>query len=134
MSHQLPAALLVASIAILTTPACDEASPDVDGLALASPEGAAPDADDVSFREPGPPAALYITTYQGADIYRAGFKSIVDNCWKHGNPRLTCTLSWYKPDKEKDEQVVGIGCSMVASTAFLSCHRDIFLQNGGKAL
>ncbi len=137
MNRTILAAALCA--AALSIPACDDADTvervDIDGLAIASPEGLAPDADAVDFREPGPPSALYVTEWDGGKIRRAGFKQIIDNCWKHGDPVLTCTLSWYDPDTSTaGTQVVGIGCSMVASQGFLDCHKALFLQNGGKPL
>lgn len=135
--NRLPVALMAAvlTISLSTITACDDQAPDVDGLVIASPGGLEPDLDAVGFREPGPPHAVYVTEWNGGKIRREGFKAIVDNCVKHGDPALTCTLSWYDPDTSTaGGQVVGIGCSMVASDAFVDCHRQLFLQNGGQGL
>lgn len=136
--------LAAACAAALSTFACDEPT-DVDAseslacaepsLPLAPPPGVSLEAsvDDISFREPGPPSAIYVTKWGGLDIRRAGFKSIVDSCTKYGDPKLTCTLSWYDPDTSVDgNQVVGLGCSMEASAALLACYSGMFKQNGGK--
>ena len=117
--------------------ACDDVDPDtaVDGLLLASPEGVEPaEVDEVSFREPGPPAALYITTLGNQPIHKAQFEALVNSCWKHGDPPLTCTLSWYKPDKTQPTFVLGLGCSEMATFAIMDCYRTLFLGNGGQAL
>lgn len=129
------AAIVIVSTSTLT--ACDDQtdSPDVEGLVIASPDNLEPDADVVSFREPGPPSAIYVTQWGGKSINRAGFKSIIDSCTKYGDPKLTCTLSWYDPDTSvAGDQVVGLGCSMMASQALLTCYSGMFKQNGGKDL
>ena len=138
MSHQLPAALMAACLIVIpaTLTACDGAdveSPDLDGLVLASPDGAEP--ADVSFREPGPANGIYITKWKGQEIRRDQFVLMVKSCFKYGDPKLTCTFSWYDPDTSTgDDHVVGLGCSAKASTAYVGCFLDLFNQNGGTPL
>lgn len=137
--------LAVACAAALSTIACDESTDDSTeslactepSLPLAPPPGVSLEAsvDDISFREPGPPSAIYVTEWQGAEIHRAQFAAITKACLKHGDPQLTCTLSWYDPDTSTaDGQVVGIGCSAVVTAGYVNCYRDLFLQYGGQEI
>lgn len=128
----------VFALSLLSTlTACDVQDPGYDlQLGLAPPPDApAPGEGAIDFREQGPPAALYITTVGGKPIHKAEFASLVNACWKVGDPPLTCTLSWYQPDVTvSTEFVLGLGCSEVASQAILDCYRTLFKNNGGKAI
>lgn len=129
----LAAALCAA--AALSTIACDETEPiSVDGLALASPEGLAPNADVVDFREPGPPSAIYITKMGQKYIRRSNVKTLIDQCAQQVDPPQTCTLSWYQPDTTKPDFVLGLGCSMLATWPLFKCYHDAFMAYGAQGI
>lgn len=87
---------------------------------------------EIRVREQGPPAGIYITSYNAAAIFRATFATIVLSPGaKAPNPAQTCTLSWYQPDLSKDEMVLGLGCSMLAPSKLWDNYRATFVANNG---
>lgn len=135
--------LAAACAAALFTIACDESTDDsteslacaAASLPLAPPPGTElPEPGDVSFREQGPPAALYVTEWQDKTINRAVAKQIIDACVKQIDPPQTCTLSWYQPDTTKPTFVMGLGCSMLATIPLLDCYRTKFLANDAQGI
>ena len=148
--HKMLSILALAALTLSFTPACHaepdaqdnaaEGCPAVDGsepvvaaarLVFAAPEGAPPPAE-YTFREQGPPAGLYTSTYGGAPIKRASVVKLIQTATQAGlpDPAQTCTLSWYSPDTTKSEMVLGLGCSMMAPGKLWEHYKAIFVAEG----
>ena len=148
--HKMLSILALAALTLSLPPACDaepdaqdnaaEECPAVDGsepfvaaerLAFAAPEGAPPPAE-YTFREQGPPAGLYTSTYGGVPIKRASVVKLIQTATQAGlpDPAQTCTLSWYSPDTTKSEMVLGLGCSMMAPGKLWEHYKTIFVAEG----
>ena len=86
-------------------------------------------ASGISFRDQGPPAGLYITTWNGGPIKRAEFVAAIKACNKQSNPPATLTLSWYQPDTSKQVRVMGLGESIMADEKLWQCYVSVFNAN-----
>lgn len=129
MRNLLLPTLLLTTLTLAAT-ACDPAE---DGDVCPTPSAALelvgpPDFDHetIRLREQGPPAGLYITTWDGGPIHRAEFVTAIKACNKQSDPPATLTLSWYQPDTSKQERVLGLGESVMADQKLWECYVAVF--------
>lgn len=126
----------ILALTILSTVACDasaaEQCPAGPGLSLSSPADAS--ASPIALREQGPPMGLVLTEVGGDAVTRDGFVKLIMSCAEQEDPPLTCTLSWYQPDVSKDERVLGLGCSTLATAKLLDCYEQVWLSQGATPL
>lgn len=121
--------ILLSTLAIAAS-ACDPAEgagacPDPHAaIELVGPPDLEP--EGITLREQGPPAGLYITTWNGGPIKRAEFVAAIKACNKQSDPPATLTLSWYQPDTAKQERVLGLGESVMADQKLWECYVAVF--------
>lgn len=101
-------------------------------LSIAPPPGV--ELPDLTFREQGPPSALWTGKFNGQSILRAHVVKMILSAGGQPDPTQGCTLSWYQPDTTKDEMVLGLGCSMLAPFFLWQHYRDLWLSNGAMVL
>lgn len=101
-------------------------------LSIAPPPGV--ELPDLTFREQGPPSALWTGKFNGQSILRAHVVKMILSAGGQPDPTQGCTLSWYQPDTTKDEMVLGLGCSMLAPFFLWQHYRDLWLSNGAVLL
>lgn len=101
-------------------------------LSIAPPPGV--ELPGLTFREQGPPSALWTGKFNGQSILRAHVVKTILSAGGQPDPTQGCTLSWYQPDTTKDEMVLGLGCSMLAPFSLWQHYRDLWLSNGAVVL